>query len=101
MFLSQPDGPVGARQQLSVPMIYNLRRDPFERYANTNLATGSSDFMMSFYMREFWRFVYVQQKVAELAKSVIEYPPMQKGASFNMDAVKAQVEKAMAGHAGS
>ena len=29
----------------------------------------------------------------------VEYPPMQKGASFNLEAVKAQVEKAIAAHA--
>jgi hypothetical protein len=52
--------------------------------------------MMSFYMREFWRFVFVQQKVAEMAKTAIEFPPMQKGASFNLDAVKEQIEKAIA-----
>jgi arylsulfatase len=27
--------------------------------------------------------------------TAIEYPPMQKGASFNLDAVKAEIEKAM------
>ena len=34
--------------------------------------------------------------------TAIEYPPMQKGASFNLDAVKAKIEEAMkaqqAGH---
>jgi hypothetical protein len=33
--------------------------------------------------------VFVQQQVAKLAMTAIEYPPMQKGASFNLDAVKA------------
>ena len=44
---------------------------------------------MSFYAREFWRFTFVQQQVGELARTAIEFPPMQKGASFNLDAVKA------------
>jgi arylsulfatase len=95
VFLDQPDGPVGDRAKRAVPLIHNLRRDPFERYADSNLANGSSDYMMSFYMREFWRFVFVQQKVAEMAKTAIEFPPMQKGASFNMDAVKEQIQKAL------
>ncbi len=73
-----------------------LRCDPFERYADTNLTTGSSDYMMSFYMREFWRFVNVQQKVAAMAKTAIDFPPMQRGASFNLDAVKEQIQKAIA-----
>jgi arylsulfatase len=37
---------------------------------------------------EFWRFVLVQQEVAKAAQSLIEFPPMQHGASFNMEAVK-------------
>jgi arylsulfatase len=31
-----------------------------------------------------------------VAKLAIEYPPMQKGASFNLDAVKAKLAEAMA-----
>ena len=56
--------------------------------------------MNDFYAREFWRFVLVQQRVAELAKTAIEYPPMQAPASFNLEAVKAQVEEAIKSHEG-
>jgi arylsulfatase len=52
--------------------------------------------MMNFFMYEFWRFVFVQEEVGKLAMSAIEYPPMQKGASFNLDAVKAKIAQAMA-----
>jgi arylsulfatase len=52
--------------------------------------------MNEFMAREFWRFVYVQQKVGELAKTAIDFPPMQKGASFNLQAVKEQIEAAVA-----
>jgi hypothetical protein len=45
---------------------------------------------------EFWRFVFVQQEVAKAAQTLIEFPPMQAAASFNMSAVKEQVEKAIA-----
>jgi hypothetical protein len=47
---------------------------------------------------EFWRFVFVQQQVAKLAMTAMEYPPIQKGASFNLDAVKAKIEEAMKHH---
>ena len=43
-------------------------------------------------------FVFVQEEVAALAKTAIEYPPLQKGASFNLDAVKAQIEAAVKAH---
>ena len=46
---------------------------------------------------EFWRFVFVQQQVAgKLAMTAVEFPPMQAGASFNLDAVKAKIEAARA-----
>jgi len=38
--------------------------------------------------------------VAELAMTALEYPPMQKGASFNLEAVKNRIEEAMKTHAG-
>jgi hypothetical protein len=44
---------------------------------------------------EFWRFVFVKQVVGEYAQTFLEYPPMQKGASFNMEALKAELEKKM------
>ena len=51
--------------------------------------------MNDFMAREFWRFVQVQQKVAELAETAINYPPMQSPASFNLAAVKEKIEAAM------
>jgi hypothetical protein len=36
------------------------------------------------------------EKVGELAQTAIEFQPMQKGASFNLQAVKEQVEAAIA-----
>jgi hypothetical protein len=39
--------------------------------------------------------VFVQQHVAKFAMTAKEFPPMQKGASFNLDAVKAKIEEAM------
>jgi arylsulfatase len=38
--------------------------------------------------------VFVQQKVEELAMTAVEFPPMQRGASFNLDAVKAKIQAA-------
>jgi arylsulfatase len=42
--------------------------------------------------------VFLQQEVAKLAKTAIEYPPMQASASFNLDAVKKKVQEAAAAH---
>ncbi|MFZ3376655.1 MAG: hypothetical protein WA183_13980 [Chthoniobacterales bacterium] len=40
------------------------------------------------------------EKVKDLALSAIEYLPMQKGASFNLEAVKTQIAEAIKKHAG-
>jgi hypothetical protein len=31
--------------------------------------------------------------LSSITSTVVEFPPMQKGASFNMEAVKAQIQK--------
>ena len=58
-----------------------------------------------FFGREFWRFVTVQEAVEKLALTAIDYPPMQDPASFNLSAVKAQIEelrqKAQSAHPGN
>lgn len=96
-FLTQPGGWFGPKAKLDWPGINNLRLDPFERclnYANCPPA------MMEFFGHEFWRFVFVQEQVAKLAKTAVEFPPMQRGASFNLDAVKSKIEKGLASRSG-
>jgi hypothetical protein len=43
----------------------------------------------------------VQQEVAKLGETGIDSPPMQKGASFNLEAVKAQIDKEIAARLGN
>ncbi len=93
-FLDQPTGWLGATVALDWPMITNLRLDPFERMGMPNGANGSLNFYQ-FYVHEFWRFVFVQQEVGRYAQTFIEFPPMQTAASFNMEAVKENVEAAI------
>ena len=50
--------------------------------------------------REFWRFVLVQQEVGKLAMTAIDYPPMQAPASFNLEAVKEQIDEMIKAHEG-
>jgi arylsulfatase len=100
-FIDQPEGWPGPKVAVNMPIMVNIKQDPFERTPITNLLEGAPGYMNEFMAREFWRFVYVQQKVGELAQTAIEFPPMQKGASFNLQAVKEQVEAAIAkGHPG-
>lgn len=93
-FLDQPTGWLGGTVILDWPMITNLRLDPFEKAGMPSGANGSMEFV-DFYEHEFWRFVFVQQQVEQLAQSFIEFPPMQAPASFNLQGIKEQVMKAI------
>jgi arylsulfatase A-like enzyme len=94
-FVDQPNGWFGGTVKPDIPILVNLRLDPFERTG----FTGSVEYFQWFKF-EFWRFVYVQEEVAKLAQTAVEFPPMQKGASFNLEAVKEQIQKAAHVHAG-
>jgi arylsulfatase A-like enzyme len=95
-FTDQPDGWFGATVKVDWPILTNLRLDPYERLGMFNGKDGGSIGYYNWFVYEFWRFVFVQQQVAQAAQSFIDFPPMQGGASFNMSAIKEQIEKAIA-----
>jgi arylsulfatase len=94
-FIDQPNGWLGGTVKVDWPILVNLRLDPFERTGLPGPGGSGSLNFYHFFVSEFWRFVYVQQEVAKAAQSFLEFPPMQKGASFNMEALKAELEKKM------
>ena len=98
-FTDQPNGWLGATVKVDWPILTNIRLDPFERTGNPTASSGSLAYY-NWFAIEFWRFVLVQQEVGKLAQTALEFPPMQKGASFNLEAVKEQIDKAMQAHAG-
>ena len=97
-FIEQPQGWIGSKVPVDAPVLTNLRLDPFERLDYPIGTIMGSQNYFSWFQYEFWRFVFVQQEVAKLARTALEYPPMQKGASFNLEAVKAKIEEAMKAH---
>ncbi len=79
----------------------DLRQDPFERTPSIrgeSMNEMGGGYMNEFYAREFWRFVVVQKAVFQLAETAVDYPPMQAPASFNLAAVKAQIEEMIKSH---
>lgn len=96
-FYQQPWGWTGEKLTTDMPTIVNLRQDPFERTPSLRgqgLNDMGAGYMNDFFAREFWRFVLVQERVADLAKTAADYPPMQSPASFNLDAIKAKIDEA-------
>jgi arylsulfatase A-like enzyme len=102
-FYQQPYGWPGEKVTTDMPGIVNLRQDPFERTPSIRgetLNQMGGGYMNDFYAREFWRFVLVQQEVGKLAATAVDYPPMQAPASFNLEAVKRQVDEMLKAHEG-
>jgi arylsulfatase A-like enzyme len=103
VFFQQPYGWPGEKVTTDMPTIINIRQDPLERTPSLrgeSLNDSGGGYMNDFMAREFWRFVLVQKKVAELAETAVEFPPMQAPATFNLDAVKAKVQEAIRNHEG-
>jgi len=92
-FVDQPNGWFGPLVDLQMPVITNLRLDPFERAGLSDGKDGGSINYYSYFVYEFWRFVESQQKVEELILTFVDYPPLQDPASFNLDSVKKKIEK--------
>ena len=74
--------------KLRVPHIYSLRRDPFER------ADFNSNTYWDFIVDHVFLLYGAQAIVAAQMADLIKYPPRQKPASFNLDAVMAQLHHA-------
>jgi arylsulfatase A-like enzyme len=99
-FYTQTDGWPGPKVAIDIPMICNIRQDPFERTPILNNAEGAPAWFNEFFGREAWRFVLVQDFVAKLGETAIDFPPMQTPASFNLTKVKAKIEEAIKAHQG-
>ena len=96
-FIDQPQGWLGEKTHPDVPYITNLRLDPFERtgWPSNGTKDGAQQYF-DWFKYQFWRFVFVQQVMGKEIQTFLEYPPMQRGASFNLDAIKAEMGKRMA-----
>jgi arylsulfatase len=77
--------------ELRIPLIFNLRQDPFER------ASTDSNTYYDWLIDHAFMLVPAQAIVANVAQTLIDYPPRQKPAAFNLDTVLARIEDAMGG----
>jgi arylsulfatase len=74
--------------ELRVPKIFNLRTDPYER------ADVTSNTYYDWLLRRAWILVPVQAYVAQMLQTLVEFPPRQEPAAFNISQV---MEKLQAG----
>jgi arylsulfatase len=73
--------------KLRVPYIVNLRRDPFEK------ALSNSNTYWDWMVDHIPQMYVMQAVVASEIDGFAKFPPRQKPASFNLDAVLAQVQQ--------
>ena len=77
--------------KLRAPKIFHLRQDPFER------ADDNSNTYWDWVIDHLWVVYKMQDVVAAQIQDFVAYPPRQKPASFNLDAVLAQLQSATDG----
>jgi arylsulfatase len=75
--------------KLRMPHIFNLRRDPFET------ASFNSNVYFDWLINHVPQLYLVQGLVQDQIANFVKYPPRQKPASFNLDAVLAQLGPAI------
>ena len=75
--------------KLRLPLMFNLRRDPFER------ADFNSNSYWNWLMSHAFLLYGAQAVVAAQLENYVKYPPRQKAASFNLDSVLAQLGPAI------
>ncbi|TCU08399.1 arylsulfatase [Rhizobium sullae] len=72
-----------------IPKLFNLRMDPYER------ADVVSDQYNDFVVRNDYLLVKGQLQGAAFLETFVKYPPSQRVASFNIEGVRAEVDKAI------
>ena len=77
--------------ELRTPLLFNLRRDPFEK------AQHSSNTYNNWFIDRVFVLVPMQQYVAQFLQTFVEYPPSQKPGSFNLRKVIDQIQAANRG----
>jgi arylsulfatase len=85
-----------------MPKLTNLWQEPFEHMnrPSKGFAEGSIAHW-DVRKHEMWRFQIPAQVVAKYVPSLVEYPPMQAGASFNIGGLRGKVEQAIAAAMGA
>jgi arylsulfatase A-like enzyme len=77
--------------ELRVPLLFNLRRDPFEK------AQIDANVYHDWFLERVFVLVPMQQIAGKFLQTMAEYPPSQTPGSFNLEKVQKQLEDAARG----
>jgi len=78
--------------ELRVPLIENLRRDPFEK------AQHNSNTYYDWLLDRAYVLVPIQQLAGNFLKTMQEYPPSQKPGSFNLSSIEETLNNTIGGN---
>jgi len=79
--------------ELRVPLLFNLRRDPFEK------SQHNSNTYNDWFLDRPFVIVPLQGMAGEFLRTMKEYPPSQTPGSFNLEKIQKQIEAASKGGA--
>ncbi len=82
---------MGTLIQPNMPLVINLRQDPFERFSS------ESQMWLRWEADKLWMFVPAQTVVGMFVESFKEFPPSQKSGSFTVDQVLEALQTGAAG----
>jgi arylsulfatase A-like enzyme len=74
--------------ELRVPLLFNLRRDPFER------SQHNSNTYNDWFLDHVFVLVPMQQFAGKFLMTMKEYPPSQTAGSFNLEKIQKQIQEA-------
>ena len=77
--------------QLRVPLLFNLRRDPFEK------AQIDANNYHDWFLDRPYVIVPMQQLAGQFFQTLAEYPPSQSPGSFNLEKIQETIEQAASG----
>lgn len=77
--------------ELRVPLLFNLRRDPFER------AQHNANVYHDWFLDHVYVLVPMQQLAGKFLMTMKEYPPSQTPGSFNLEKIQKQIEAGASG----
>ena len=90
VFLSNRGRQLGVWQepfiQLRIPLLFNLRRDPFEK------SQHNSNTYWDWYIDRAFVLLPMQDIAGKFLRSMVEYPPSQTPGAFNLDKVIEQIQ---------
>ena len=77
--------------ELRIPLLFNLRRDPFEK------AQHNSNTYNDWFLSRVFVIVPLQASAAEFLKTMQDYPPSQSPGSFNLAKIEEQLKSVASG----